>query len=83
MWNLFWPSPLSGHQRGSVSETAEKIGIPEQILHEACIKFYDDIDALEVQLGENEKLSRATEAEIEREVLAAANYAPEHFKIFD
>jgi hypothetical protein len=65
----------------TAEEAAKKIGIPEQTLHEACVKYYDYIDTLEARLANNGKLSRVSEVMIGREVLAAAKYAPEHFKI--
>jgi hypothetical protein len=66
------------HQKKYFART----GIPEQILDRICIAYYDYIDTLEVQLGDNGKLSRGTEAEITQAVLDAAKYAPAHFKMW-
>jgi hypothetical protein len=65
----------------TAEEAAKKIGIPEQALHEACVKYYDYIDALELQLAEADDGELSAADEIGREILAAAKYAPEHFQI--
>jgi transposase-like protein len=67
----------------SVSETAKKIGVSEQTLHEMCIQYFDFLDVFQTQLADDGKLSRATETEVKQAVLDAAKYAPAHFKIFD
>jgi hypothetical protein len=69
----------------TAKEAAEKLGIPEQgqTLHKLCVEYYDYIDPLEFELAEAEdgELSAETETAIEREVQAAAHFAPGHFKI--
>jgi hypothetical protein len=65
----------------SVADIAAKTGLSEQQLHELCVQFYDEINALELQLVDNGKLSHTSKVMIGREVLVAAKYAPGHFKI--
>jgi hypothetical protein len=60
-------------------EVFRRTGIPEQILDRICIAYYDYIDTLEVQLGDNAKLSRGTEAEITQAVLDAAKICSSTF----